>query len=192
SHPNHPPLWIAIGLVLEGDSNYRESPAIRYRSSQLRRLEIEWSEHVIYQLPKALKKFPLLEELSLRCIQIPEGAIQTLGRDCPMLKTLKLKRCMLTDTGLLGLAIAENVPGLRHLQLKWCKLTDTGLRAILDRCRHLQVLDLNKCYPINLTGELRKRCSQQIKCVKFTDRSLSIMEDDLDVILLEIIKSAYV
>lgn len=37
-----------------------------------------------------------------------------------------------------------------------------ALQAILDNCCHLQFLDLRKCFNVVLTGDLRKRCSQQI------------------------------
>nr|GEV02888.1 putative F-box/LRR-repeat protein 23 [Tanacetum cinerariifolium] len=81
-----------------------------------------------------------------------------------MLKTLKLTNQSVFNNDELGSAIAENLPGLRHLELTWCNLSDTGLREILERCRHLQVVYLQKCYAVDLMGELGKRCSQQIKC----------------------------
>ncbi|PWA40134.1 RNI-like superfamily protein [Artemisia annua] len=137
------------------------------RSSQLRCLEIRSPKYLLYlwHLTKALKKFPFLEELSLQDIDIREEAIRALGRDCPMLKTLKITKQYDIKDDALGFAIAENLPGLRHLELT--RLSDTGLRAILDKCCHLQVLEMKMCYPINLIGELEL---QQIKCVKFSRR----------------------
>ncbi|KAI3684832.1 hypothetical protein L6452_34061 [Arctium lappa] len=44
--------------------------------------------------------------------------------------------------------------------------------VILDGCRQLKSLDLRMCSFIDLKGDLGKRCSQQIKCVKLPDDSL--------------------
>ena len=58
------------------------------RSCKLRRLEIAYS--YIGGLAAALKKFPLLEELSLYPGTLHREDIEALGCYCPMLKTLKL------------------------------------------------------------------------------------------------------
>nr|GEY36045.1 hypothetical protein [Tanacetum cinerariifolium] len=145
-----------VDITMNGFCDDKLLQYVAERSSQLRRLKIGFKNNAFYNLSEALKKFPLLEELGLD-IQIQEEAIQTLGRDCPMLKTLKLSKQSGFKDDTLGLAIADNLPGLRHLQLIWCKLTDTGLRAILDRCHHLQVLDLQMCGHVDLRGELGQR-----------------------------------
>ncbi|PWA91832.1 RNI-like superfamily protein [Artemisia annua] len=146
-----------VDITIIGFSDDKLLQYVADRSSQLRRLEVRSSTYPMFlgHLTKALKKFPLLEELSLEDIEIEE-AIRTLGRDCPMLKTLKLSNEFGLKDDALGLAIAENLPGLRYLELSCCNLSDTGVLAILDRCCHLQVLDLRD-YPSYL-GKIGKRC----------------------------------
>ncbi|PWA84374.1 RNI-like superfamily protein [Artemisia annua] len=108
-------------------------------------------------LATAFKKLPLLEELSLYQGTLLQEDIEALGCYCPMLKTLKLNspnRSNLEGYEL-AMAIVKNLPELRHLELTKHALEDSWLRAILDGCRHLQVLDLRMCEPDLLKGELR-------------------------------------
>ncbi|KAI3695050.1 hypothetical protein L1987_78038 [Smallanthus sonchifolius] len=61
------------------------------RSSQLKRLTIACcDDYMYYMWTESLKKLPLLEELSLYATIISEEAIETAGRYCSMLKTLKV------------------------------------------------------------------------------------------------------
>ncbi|MFS8010529.1 putative F-box domain, leucine-rich repeat domain superfamily, F-box-like domain superfamily [Helianthus anomalus] len=62
------------------------------RSSQLRRLEMAFCFLSKSWTTDALMKFPLLEELNLYDIEISKEEIETVGRYCPMLKTLKVNR----------------------------------------------------------------------------------------------------
>ncbi|XP_024971853.1 F-box protein SKIP19-like [Cynara cardunculus var. scolymus] len=163
------------------------------RSSQLRRLKIvcyygytdpyrSWTE--------TLKKFPLLEELSLYSREISKEAIETAGRYCPMLKTFKLNERTfyegLEDTcNKIAIAIGENLHKLEHLELIGNSLTNIGLQVILDGCPHLKSLDLRKCWSLDLKGDLGKRCSEKIKCLKLPGHSLEgspymYGNDDLD------------
>ncbi|PWA39364.1 F-box/LRR-repeat protein 23 [Artemisia annua] len=93
-----------------------------------------------------------------------------------MLKTLKLNSP--DGSSLVGyelaMAIVENLPELRHLELIEYALEDRWLRAILDGCRHLQVLDLRMCEPVRLKGELRKRCLEHIKSLKLPTDPLKL------------------
>ncbi|GKG12522.1 putative F-box/LRR-repeat protein 23, partial [Tanacetum coccineum] len=118
----------------------------------------------------ALKKFPLLEELSLYETSISEEAIETAGSYCPMLRTLKVNQRSIDYSGEgceeMAMAIGKFLPELRHLELIGDTLSDIGLKAILDGCRHLESLDLRDCLNIDLKGDMVKRCSQQIKYLK--------------------------
>ncbi|KAF5770766.1 putative leucine-rich repeat domain superfamily [Helianthus annuus] len=108
----------------------------------------------------ALMKFPLLEELNLYKIEISKEEIETVGRYCPMLKTLKVNqrgwRLFNADEGSLtryneiAMAIGQNLLGIRHLELIGNKMTNLGLRVILDNCHHLETLDLRQCFYIDL------------------------------------------
>ncbi|KAK1409572.1 hypothetical protein QVD17_36099 [Tagetes erecta] len=147
------------------------------RSHQLKRLEVESSTFVGSLNAGALIKFPLLEELNLYLITISEEVIETIGRYCPMLKTLKLNGSNTDEESLMHLneiaiAIGQNLVGLRHLELIGNKMTNVGLQAILDNCHHLQTLDLRACLNIHLNGDLRKKCFKQIKYLKLPRDSL--------------------
>ncbi|PWA39505.1 RNI-like superfamily protein [Artemisia annua] len=146
------------------------------RASNLRRLEAAWCYEDIYNdWSVALKKFAVLEELSLYETGISEEAIETAGRYCPMLRTLKVNQRAITYSGEecedMAIAIGKNLPELRHLELIGDSMSDIGLKAILDGCRHLESLDLRDCLNIDLKGDIVKRCSQQIKYLKVSNDS---------------------
>ncbi|GJR45307.1 putative leucine-rich repeat domain superfamily [Tanacetum coccineum] len=85
----------------------------------------------------ALIKFPLLEELNLYSYNE------------------------------LPIAIGKTLHELRHLELIGSDMTNAALQAILDGCRHLDTRDLRGCVNIHLKGDLGKRCSEQIKYLKW-------------------------
>lgn len=62
-------------------------------------------------------------------------------------------------------AIARSMPNLQHLVLITNALNNRGLEAILE-CRRLESLDLRRCFGVDLDGELRERCFEQIKNVR--------------------------
>ncbi|KAL8247607.1 hypothetical protein R6Q59_008823 [Mikania micrantha] len=151
------------------------------RSSQLRRLEI--TSCIVYGglTTEAMMKFPLLEELNLYSVEISKEEIETVGRYCPMLKTLKVNGkvplCSLDfpadeASNEIAIAIGQNLVGLRHLQLIGNKMTIFGLQVILDNCCHLEKLDLLACLYIDITGVLGKKCFEQIKHLKLPHDSL--------------------
>ncbi|KFK32207.1 hypothetical protein AALP_AA6G211200 [Arabis alpina] len=121
-------------------------------------------------LVKAVSKLPLLEELELEVSNTFSTLdLKAIGHSCPKLKTLKLN-C--TGSILIpwvvhddddALAIAESMPQLHHLELIGNTLTNTGLNAILDKCPHLEHLDLRMCSNIYLWGDLEKRCLERVK-----------------------------
>uniref|UniRef100_A0A251T9S2 Putative F-box domain, Leucine-rich repeat domain, L domain-like protein n=1 Tax=Helianthus annuus TaxID=4232 RepID=A0A251T9S2_HELAN len=147
---------------------FRNEEILEYianRSSQLKRLTIACCDDFSNRIwTKSLVKFPLLEELSLYATNISKEGIETAGRYCSKLKTLKVNQenysfwddCIAT-------AIGENLHELRHLELIGSPMTNEGLKMILDGCRHLELLDLRRCLFIYLGGDLWKRCLQQVK-----------------------------
>jgi F-box/leucine-rich repeat protein 2/20 len=62
-----------------------------------------------------------------------------------------------------ALIISETISSLCRLDIKENPLTDVGLLAILDKCPLLEYLDIQKCYNLNLSESLKKRCLEQIK-----------------------------
>nr|XP_043630208.1 putative F-box/LRR-repeat protein 23 [Erigeron canadensis] len=152
------------------------------RTSQLKRLQFaccggnmceSWNEGV-------LKKFTLLEELSLFDTSIHISSIEIVGKYCPLLTTLKLnqrpvpysKSNKLYKKAVISTAIGNSLPGLRHLELIGNYMSNDGLKSILDGCPHLESLDLRGCFYIKLNGALRKRLLQTIKNLKMPKDSL--------------------
>ncbi|XP_076924897.1 putative F-box/LRR-repeat protein 23 [Bidens hawaiensis] len=123
-------------------------------------------------MERSFEKVMLLEELFLFSTNISQEDIEALGRYCPLLKTLKLNhKPYLRFQGGKGdyevpLAIGKHLPELTHLQLIQNCMTNIGLEAILDGCRHLESLDLSGYLYLDLKGDLGKRCSEQIKCLR--------------------------
>ncbi|KFK33579.1 hypothetical protein AALP_AA5G032200 [Arabis alpina] len=132
---------------------------IAYRSSNLRSLSLKLRFQMTkVGLKKAVAKLPLLEEL-----EVSETwsrlDMKAIGHSCPKLKTLKLNcsnffHSLVEGNDVDALAIAESMPELCHLQLIANTLTDTGLNAILEKCPHLEYLDLRCCRNIKLLGDL--------------------------------------
>ncbi|XP_076935106.1 putative F-box protein At4g05475 isoform X2 [Bidens hawaiensis] len=122
---------------------------------------------------EALKKLSSLEELSFFGTCISQQDIEAAGHYCPLLKTLRLSslsfRC---NSDEVALAIGKNLHQLTYLELIQNGMKNTGLEAILDGCCHLESLDLRGCWKIDLTGDLGKRCLQQIKHLKLPYHSL--------------------
>ncbi|GKA16496.1 putative F-box/LRR-repeat protein 23 [Tanacetum coccineum] len=157
-------------------------------SSALRYLKVKCNYDDEYQtikvLTESLMKFPLLEELSLHMIRISKETIETVGRHCPKLKTLKVnqracKLCVgdaneerLTSYNEIAVAIGGSLHELRHLELIGNKMLNFGLQVILDGCRHLETLDLRECFYIDLKGNPVARCIKQINHLKLPTDSL--------------------
>jgi len=118
-------------------------------------------------LSEVAAKLSLLEELAISHCSLSKEALKAVGRCCPLLKSLKFNnegyRTPHIECDEEALAIAKNMPGLRHLQLFGNKLTNDGVQAILDGCPHLESLDLRQCFNVTLTGNLGRRCAEQIK-----------------------------
>ncbi|KAL8247604.1 hypothetical protein R6Q59_008820 [Mikania micrantha] len=191
------------------------------RSSQLRRLEIVACKFFRSVFSDALMNLPLLEEVNFYLLNVSKKDTETLGRYCPMLKTLKVNErvfwhvmylaagwkylrslhieAALSDdvnssNGLddMAIAIAQNLVGLRHLELIGNRMTNIGLQAILNHCQYLDKLDFRACFLIDVTGDLEKKCFEQIKNLILPDDSLegcpyysllvpqSLFEYDLD------------
>ncbi|KAK2980547.1 hypothetical protein RJ640_015932 [Escallonia rubra] len=116
---------------------------------------------------EAIEKLPLLEDIHIHYTTITKEAVEAAGRCCPMLKSFKLnkKAYKIPDFECddEALAIAGSMPGLRYLQLIGSKITNRCLQAILDKCPHLEYLDLRQCLKLRLEGNMGKLCSDQIK-----------------------------
>ncbi|ONI11104.1 hypothetical protein PRUPE_4G087900 [Prunus persica] len=99
--------------------------------------------------------------------------IDVVGASCPLLKSFKFNkrwyRWPHEESNDDALAIAGTMHDLRHLQLLGNKLTNDGLQAILDRCPHLESLDLRRCSNLKLGGKSGRRCAERIKKLRLPD-----------------------
>lgn len=169
------------------------------RSSQLKRLTLQDCIDISGEgLVKAVKKLPHLEELHLIIMEEMQASdIKAIGISCPILKSfsfngrgstqpnreLYLEDDEFSDSSEFALAIAKSMPNLCHLSLFADWMKNDGLEAILDGCPHLESLDLRQCFRLDLQqGALGKRCSKQIKHVKYPSDSISdikwVVDDD--------------
>ncbi|CAL5196112.1 unnamed protein product [Lathyrus oleraceus] len=161
---------------------------IAERTSNLRRIRISKCSKISDKVfIDAAKKFPLLEELELSFNDLTKESLEAIGKNCPLLKTLKFNRTYkgINCSSYKGfkcnkeaLAIATTMPRLQHLDLWGNKLTNEGLMAILDGCPDLKSLDIRMCYNIVLRGNLAKRCYENIK--KFRHPCEYIEKNDVD------------
>ncbi|XP_030968810.1 F-box protein SKIP19-like [Quercus lobata] len=147
---------------------------ITHSSSQLRRLRLVSCYHIMDEgLNEAAAKLPLLEELEITICLFSKEPLMALGRCCPLLKSFKLNRQGIRSVHIEcdeeAVAVAESMPELRHLQLFGNQLTNDGLNAILNGCPHLESLDLRRCFNVNLSGDLGKRCAERIKSLRRPD-----------------------
>ncbi|XP_027774869.1 putative F-box/LRR-repeat protein 23 [Solanum pennellii] len=139
------------------------------RSSHLRHLRLVECGNIVGGLTATSKNFPLLEELHTHLTLITKENIESVGRDCSLLKSVTLNAGLCT---LLGdslspddgqrLSIATSMPELLNLSLILNPLTNVGLQAILEGCPYLVSLDLRLCN-IDLEGDLGRRCRLHIK-----------------------------
>jgi len=148
-------------------------------SSQLKRLGLAKCRGISDGgLSGVAAKLPLLEELAISYCPLSKEALEAVGRSCPLLKSLQfntwppwgVKHCQEK-----ALAIAENMSELRCLNLVGISVTIDSLQAILDGCPHLESLDLRRCIPLSLAGNL-VRCAEQIKDLRLPDDSIDDYE----------------
>lgn len=117
---------------------------------------------------EAVRNFPQLEVLDISECVLSTESLKVVGLSCPLLKVLKLARSPIqyrvydVDDDE-AFVIAKTMSGLSHLNIIGNELSNVGLLAILDGCPLLQALDIRRCYNLNLSESLRKRCLEQIK-----------------------------
>lgn len=144
---------------------------IAQRSGYLRRLRLVLCYDLSSEgLSKAIRNFPLLEELQHYYVRITKEAIEAIGRSCLLLESFRLNhqgsRRPQIEYDKEAFAIAESMPTLRHLQLFGNKMTNEGLKAILDGCPHLKSLDIRQWFNVSFAGSLERKCSLQVKHLK--------------------------
>lgn len=139
-----------------------------------------------FAFAEAVKKFPQLEELHL-ITKLPLNAkdVETIGISCPFLQSFTYDAhqalfgwCSQSqDRGRVALAIGKTMPNLHSLRLVADVIDNKGLEAIHDGCPLLESLDIQKCYDLDLGGDLLERCLKQIKDLRLP---IKLSYDDFD------------
>ncbi|KAJ9565915.1 hypothetical protein OSB04_001881 [Centaurea solstitialis] len=133
-------------------------------------------------LNNALERLPHLETLELSYIYVYAKDIEAIGRNCPHLKSFKI-RINFLSCNTIACAIANSMPALRHLELiatrgdndvlHYLELIGTwvgndGVRAILNGCPHLESLHILNCFHTLLDSDLEKLCRERITDFQFS------------------------
>ncbi|GAU22408.1 hypothetical protein TSUD_122940 [Trifolium subterraneum] len=113
----------------------------------------------------AANKLPLLEELDILFSNITKDSLEVIGQSCPFLKSLKYCIGFDADNKWYDEAFSfiKTMPQLRHLEICSDLLTNDGLVAILDGCPLLESLNIQDCDYLDFSGNVWKRCCEQIK-----------------------------
>ncbi|PAN05605.1 hypothetical protein PAHAL_1G224400 [Panicum hallii] len=157
---------------------------ISQRAPSLKSLQLSLCHHVSNEgFAEAISSLPQLEEIDVTLCSLHDNVCDTIGRACPHLKRFSLNERwsslqsefapyegMDDDTKTLG--IASTMPGLQELQLIGNNLTNDGLMAILDRCSHLESLDIRQCYNIQMDDVMKSKCAR-IRDLKLPHDSIS-------------------
>ncbi|KAL6650076.1 hypothetical protein ACP70R_014300 [Stipagrostis hirtigluma subsp. patula] len=119
---------------------------------------------------------PHLEELELTaCLTVRsifKISMEAVGHAFPHLKRLRLNSRWFDiqldefPDNYQAVGIARSMPELRSLQLFANRLHNNALHDILDKCPHLEFLDLRHCFNIDVDAELKSKCSR-LKDVRF-------------------------
>ncbi|KAL0436650.1 UNVERIFIED_CONTAM: F-box/LRR-repeat protein 12 [Sesamum radiatum] len=101
-----------------------------------------------------------LESLHLDCcFGITDHGLSFVAGGCPLLTTISLYRCIVTDIGLE--VLSQSCLTLKDVNLSYCSLiSDQGIRALFQNCRHLRSIGISHCR--NITGVGFQGCSQTL------------------------------
>ncbi|CAO2200822.1 unnamed protein product [Urochloa humidicola] len=137
---------------------------IGYRAPSLKVLRLISCLHVRNEgFVEAISKFPLLEQLELStCKNIGGRATYAaVGKACENLKQFILDKDFTVygkfgDDEAYGIAAMH---GLRSLKITCGELNNSAMSTILDKCPHLESLDLIRCYNVVMDGGMRAKCA---------------------------------
>ena len=109
-----------------------------------------------------------MTKISVRNFQPCGEIVLAIAKSCTQLKRLKLTVHTCPDSR--GFFVDEpfgiaTMKQLRHLILGSICIGNEELMAIIDACPHLELLDVSKCYKLDVDDALRTKCAG-IKTVK--------------------------
>ncbi|XWS29780.1 hypothetical protein CRYUN_Cryun24cG0059700 [Craigia yunnanensis] len=116
------------------------------------RLSLNAQSEIDAYLPSLFTRFDSVTKLVLRCsrksISLTDDALVTISIRCKNLIWLKLRGCReITDEGMS--TFAENSKNLRKLSCGSCMFGAKALNAVLDNCKNLEELSVNRLREIH-------------------------------------------
>ncbi|KAK6150393.1 hypothetical protein DH2020_015325 [Rehmannia glutinosa] len=96
------------------------------------------------------------------CIKIGAQGLETIGKACKSLTTLRRIMHPLEVIDKLSqndeaVAIAATMPRLKHLEIAYLLVDTSSIIEILQNCKHLELLDVRGCWNVNLDDKFVKR-----------------------------------
>ena len=136
-------------------------------------------------IEKLAKGSPRLRSLMLSgCTQISDVALDHLVAYCPMMETLDLEECSITNLGLTIIANSNWTLCLKHLCLSYCDaITDTSVLYLLNRCQQLIELEVDNCSKLTdglldgiAASKYRIQNLEVFDCRGISDKAISRLE----------------
>ncbi|XP_051136509.1 putative F-box/LRR-repeat protein 23 [Andrographis paniculata] len=135
---------------------------ISKRCSHLKCLSLVRGDFLSQTFIYAFENFKELEKLQLLLSPIFPEDIEYIGNSCRQLKSFTYC-CSDKMEKSCALEVAKSMPNLHHLCLIGDMMTDQGLEGILDRCLHLESLDIRRCFNVDLQGNLGRDLSAGVE-----------------------------
>ena len=136
-------------------------------SPSLKQLSLCGDTHLNYAIWGELHHFAKLQRLDLsRCHQISSSDFKVILKACPPLLELALDDCSGIDEE--GFSqIGKFMPLLESLSMVNCAITDRALADIADQCQSLKMVDLSRCRLITERG-VKRFARQRVKIIGWT------------------------
>lgn len=117
-------------------------------------------------MEKAAPMLSTITSLDLSyCIKIGAQALETVGKHCKSLTTLRRVMHPLEVIDKLSqddeaLAIAATMPRLKHLEIAYLLVDTSSVVKIIENCKQLELLDVRGCWNVSLDEKFVKRFPQ--------------------------------
>ncbi|GFQ03264.1 F-box protein fbw2 [Phtheirospermum japonicum] len=150
-------------LIVSGLGSDQTFLFIANHAQSLRTLRLPRSEINDSIMGKAFGMLSALTFLDLSyCIQIGAQGLETIGKNCKSLTSLRRIMHPLEVMNKLSqddeaLAISATMPRLKHLEIAYLVVGTSSIVEILKNCEHLELLDVRGCWNVNLDEKFMKR-----------------------------------
>ncbi|KAG8383545.1 hypothetical protein BUALT_Bualt04G0024800 [Buddleja alternifolia] len=149
-------------LSVSGLANDQIMIFIANHAQSLRTLRLPRSEINNSIMEKTATMLSTITFLDLSyCINIGAQALETIGKNCKSLTTLRRVMHPLEVINKLSqddeaLAIASTMPRLEHLEIAYLLVSTYGIIKIIENCKHLELLDVRGCWNVILDEKFVK------------------------------------